>query len=149
MSNFSGKTKCARSSSVNIIIARLHPSSLTYLEEHWALFDQGHHLLEYVICHHEFFFATTTDKPSNFGKAFKGTDWVNWIKGAFAKYYKNSTFSLFNAPSPRSNLPSTTRVLQSILDPVIKNISDNIYQYFTHHWANGGTLVKGIDFDLS
>ena len=29
---------------------------------------------------------------------------------------------------------------------VIKIISDNIYQYFLHHWTAGVTEVKGVDF---
>ena len=86
---------------------------------------------------------------SNFGQALKGPDRVNWIKGVFEKYDKNSAFGLPYAPFTHANLTITTQVLRYILAPAIKNITDNIYLYFTCYCANGGPQVQGINFDQS
>ena len=105
--------------------------------------------MEPDIHHHEVFYTTTPDKTSNVGQDLKGSNRVNWIKVSYAQYYKNSTFGLPITLFTHANLPSTTRVIQSVLSPVIKNISDNIYQYCLHHCTNGGTQLKGVDFDQS
>ena len=49
----------------------------------------------------------------------------------------------------RENLTSTTRVIQSVLDTVIKEINDNVYRYCIRHWNNGGPQGEGISFDQS
>ena len=83
---------------------------------------------------------------SIFFQALKGHDRVNWVKGSFVKYYKNSAFGILTSLFFRANLPSTTQVLRYILVPSIKNITDNIYHYCPHHFTNGGPQVKGVDF---
>ena len=103
--------------------------------------------MEPDIHHHEVFYTTTPDKTSNVGQDLKVSNRVNWIKVSYAQYYKNSTFGLPITLFTHANLPSTTRIIQSVLSPVIKNISDNIYQYCLHHCTNGGTKLKGIESD--
>ena len=97
------KQKRARSSSVTNTLARRHLSIITSLEENRAFFDQGRPLLEPEIHHHEFLSTTTPDKPSNFGQSLKGPDQVNWIKVAYAQYYKNIAFGLPIPLFPHAN----------------------------------------------
>ena len=66
------KKKRARSSSVTITLACIHPSTLTSLEENRAFFDQGRPLLEPDTHYHEVFSTTTPDKTSNFGQSLEG-----------------------------------------------------------------------------
>ena len=131
--------KNSRYSYVTLILFRRHLSAITYLEEHRAL------LLEPTIYHHEVLSTKTCDKPSNFDQALKEPDQINLITAAYAQYDKNSAFVLVNAPLFRTKLPSTTCILQSVLDPIIKNISNTIYQYCPRHCDNGGPQVTGID----
>ena len=140
------KQKRARSSSITITLAWQHISTITSLEENRTFFYQGRPLLEPDTHHREVFSTTTPDKPSNFGQAIKGPDQNNWIKVAYEQYYKNIAFGLPIPLFPHANLSSTTCVLQAVLSPVIKNISDNIYQYCLHHCNNGGTQLKGVGF---
>ena len=67
-------------------------SSLTTLEEHRNLFNQGHPILEPEIWHHEVFSTTTPLEHTNFVQSIKVQDQVNWIKGSYAQYDNNISF---------------------------------------------------------
>ena len=82
------KQKRAGSSSAKVTLAQKRPSALTSLDKHHALFDQSYFILDHVIHCHEVYSTDTPLEPSNFGQAIKGTNWVNWIKVAFAQYGK-------------------------------------------------------------
>ena len=69
------------------------------------------------------------------------------MKGTFTKYDKNCSFGILTDPFLRAKLPSTTRFLQYVLDPSIKNINDSSYQYYSCHCVNGVPQVKGTNFD--
>ena len=105
------KQKRSRSSYVTLTLSRRHIYELTSLEEHRAFFDKDRPLLEPTISHHEVFPTITPDKTSNFGQSLKVPGRVNWIKGDFEKYDKNSAFGLLAASFTRANLPRTNRVL--------------------------------------
>ena len=105
-----------------------HPSARTSIEEHQAFFDQGRTLLDHTIFYNEVFPTITPEKPSNFGQSLKIPDRVNYIKGVFAQYDKNSAFDILTDAFPCVNLPITTCILHSVLSPAINNISDNIYR---------------------
>ena len=84
------KQKRARYFSVKITLDRLRPCDITPLKEHRTFFGQGCTILAPAIHHHEVLFTITLVEPSNFIQVLKGPGQVNWIKGAFEKYYKTA-----------------------------------------------------------
>ena len=66
------------------------------------------------------------------------------------QYYKNKKFSLLSAPISIKSLPEGTKVLNSLIDPSIKegDCSD-AWKFVKHHCSNGSYRIKGIDFDQS
>ena len=86
-------------------------------------------------------------EPFNFCQDLKGPDQVNYIKGAFAQYDKNSAFGILTDTFTHANIPITNQVLHFVLTQTINKITDNIYLYFPRHCDNFGPQMKGIDFD--
>ena len=141
------KQKRSRSSSLTLTLDWRHSYTLNSLEEHRAFFDQYRLLLEPTFCQHEVLPTITTEEPSNFVQAFKGTNQVNFIKYAFETYDENRTFGILTDTFPHANLLSTTHVLRSVSSSATNNISNTIYRYLPIHCANVGPQVKGIYFE--
>ena len=53
-------------------------------------------------------------EPFNFFQDLKGPDQVNYIKGAFAQYDKNSAFGILTDTFTHANIPITNQVLRSV-----------------------------------
>ena len=137
------RQKITTAFSANITFSQQHNSSLTYLKEHHAFFDQGRPILDPSSHHHEVFPTTTLEEPNDFGQSLKGPNQVNWIKGAYAKYDKSSAFGLLTATFTHDNILGTNSVLHSVPDTNIKDITNNIYFYWNFCCANGGPQIKG------
>ena len=66
------------------------------------------------------------------------------------KYEKNKNFSLLSAPIPIKYLPEGTKFLCLIIAVIIKEGDCyNVWKFVAHHFENGSSHIKGIDFDKS
>ena len=66
----------------------------------------------------------------------------------FFEYDKNKNVSFLSDPIPIKSLPGGTKVLRSLIAPIIKegDCSD-AWKFVARHCANGSSHIKGIDFD--
>ena len=64
------------------------------------------------------------------------------------QYYKNKDISLLLDPILIKYVPEETKILHSLIYPIIKegDYSD-AWKYVAQHCENGGPQIQGIDFD--
>ena len=73
-----------------------------------------------------------------------------WKENLFVQYDKNKHVSLISDPIPIKSLPEGTKVLHSLIAPIIKEGDCyDAWKFVAHHCANGSSQIKGIGFDQS
>ena len=101
-----------------------------------------------MVSHLEVRLPKKPSTPKNIGDALGGPQRKFWREALFFQYDKNKNGSLLPAPIPIKSLPEVTKVLRSLIAPIIKkgDCSDAC-KFVARHCANGSSKIKGIYFD--
>ena len=71
-------------------------------------------------------------------------------KYLFVKYDKNKNIRILSAPIPIKTIPEGTKVLCSIISPIIDEFGcSDASTFVAHHCENGSSRVQGVYFDQS
>ena len=101
---------------VNISLCKRQIYQRTYIEEIHSIFNQ----VIPVVSNIEFHFPEKPLTQKNIGEAPKGPQRKFWKEDLFLKYYKKKNFNLLSAPIPIKYLSGVTKVLHSLIFPIIK-----------------------------
>ena len=131
-------------SKVIISLCRNKSYQQTDLEDIWSRFDQ----FRPVVLHLESCLPDKPLYPNKIGEAFTFPQRQLWEEDLFLQYDRKKNVSLFLATITIKNLPEVTKVIRSLIAPIIKegDYSDT-WKFVARHCANGSYQIKVIYFD--